>query len=490
MNTAPSPTTLIESVVDEFELPGPFSPKLLQAAKHAAHHPISAKREDFRQSPLFTIDGADARDFDDAVAGTPTSNGGIKLLVAIADVAAFVPPHGDLDTEAARRGNSVYLPDRVLPMLPPALSNDACSLAPDKERLCLVCEMEIFGGTVKRYRFVRGLMRSQQRLNYDEAAEQINNHSGPLRWLGDVANAFRQARQKRGSFMIERPEMRVLINNTGDISSVLSSRNIAHYAIEECMIAANCCAADFIIRHHLPALHRAHPKPPAENIAKLRNVLAELGVDFPAQPAARDFSVALDAISARDAVLGDSLLPLFLGSLARADYRPDEKIGHFGLSCQRYLHFTSPIRRYPDLLTHRIIIAALEGKPSPLSIPALERLGTHCSQTEVTADKANWECQQRLLCWQARHQKGMDFECVVSGVAAFGVFVAVPQLGLDGLVRVSNLPGYWRHDRERQQFVADQNGQVLGLGSRLVGRLMEVIPDKGRADFKAVDLSP
>ena len=166
--------------------------------------------------------------------------------MAIADVAAFVPPHGDLDTEAARRGNSVYLPDRVLPMLPPALSNDACSLAPDKERLCLVCEMEIFGGTVKRYRFVRGLMRSQQRLNYDEAAEQMNNHSSPLRWLGDVANAFRQARQKRGSFMIERPEMRVLINNTGDISSVLSSRNIAHYAIEECMIAANCCAADLL----------------------------------------------------------------------------------------------------------------------------------------------------------------------------------------------------------------------------------------------------
>ncbi|MGI9307525.1 MAG: ribonuclease R family protein [Gammaproteobacteria bacterium] len=463
-------------------MPGEFSAELSQAAEDAAKNPQKAQREDFRNLDFITIDGADARDFDDAVRCTPLPGGGFCLQTAIADVAAFVLPGSPLDEEARRRGNSVYLPDRVLPMLPAALSNGACSLSPDEDKLCLFCEMEIRGGEIEKYRFARGVMRSQRRTTYEEAAAEM---SGKLHPLSAVAQELKQTRQKRGAFIMEIPEMRAVVSDSGVPELLEIRRNEAHIAVEECMIAANRCAADFVISRELPALHRIHRKPAAESLENLRRALRPLGIDFPAHPAAGDFSAALEAVSAKDEALAGCFLPVLLGALARAEYAPDEKTGHFGLSCARYLHFTSPIRRYPDLLAHRAVIAGIAGQKN--AAEDLSEIGAHCSQTEIAADKAGWECRQRLLCLRAADKIGEEYEVAVSGVTHFGVFVAAAELGADGLMRFSSLPGYWEYNAGLRRATHRASGRVLELGSRLRARLSAVSPEKGRADFIPVE---
>ena len=470
---------LIDEVIVAHELPGHFSAELVRTAVHAAKNPMEASREDFRELNLFTIDGADAHDFDDAVATAPLPDGGFRLWTAIADVAAFVAEDSPLDQEARRRGNSVYFPDRVLPMLPPALSSEACSLSPDQDKLCLLCEMDIIDGEVQKYRFARGVMRSRQRLTYEDAADGMRNDVRPLVDLAAVGRALRKARKARGAFMMERPEWQAIIAD-GVPTLHECRRNQAHWVIEECMIAANRCAADFVIRRRLPTLHRIHRKPSAENVKNLSVLLDGLGVDFPARPVAADFGRALEAIVAKDEALADCIVPALLGTLSRAEYAPDEKTGHFGLSCSRYLHFTSPIRRYPDLLVHRAIIAGLSKQK--VKVGDLAEIGAHCSQTETAADKAGWDCRQRLLCHRAMAHVGQEFEAMVSGVAPFGVFVAVRELGVDGMIRLSSLPGYWRYDEKRREISA--NGRVLGLGMRLRTRLASAMPEKGRANFE------
>ena len=473
---------LIDEVVAAHELPGDFSAELTQSAIHAAKNPVEVSREDFRELHLFTIDGEDARDFDDAVAAAPLPNGGFRLWTAIADVAAFVKDGSPLDKEARRRGNSVYFPDRVLPMLPDALSNDACSLSPDQDKLCLLCEMDIVDGEVKKYRFARGIMRSRRRLTYEDAADGMQNDVRPLTDLAAAGKALRQARKENGAFMMERPEWQAIIAD-GETTLRECRRNKAHWVIEECMIAANRCAADFVIRRRLPTLHRIHRKPSTENVRNLSRLLGGLGVDFPARPVAADFGRALEAIVAKDEGLADCIVPVLLGTLSRAEYAPDEKTGHFGLSCSRYLHFTSPIRRYPDLLVHRAIIAGLSKQnKQKVAVGDLAALGAHCSQTETAADKAGWDCRQRLLCHRAMAHVGQEFDAMVSGVAPFGIFVAVRELGVDGMIRLSSLPGYWRYDEKKREISA--NGRVLGLGMRLRTRLASAMPEKGRANFE------
>lgn len=481
-----SGASLIDDVAALRGLPGEFSSALSRTAARVARSPESAEREDLRKLRFVTIDGSDARDFDDAVYCSQLSGGGFQLWVAIADVSAFVHHNSPLDVEARRRGNSVYLPDRVLPMLPPALSNGECSLNPDEDKLCLACEMKIIGGEIKSYRFTRAVMRSQRRLTYEEAASDIQRGAHHLRALAKVGRVLRQERQARGAFMMERPEIHVALSPNGAPELQTSVRNEAHLLIEECMIAANRCAADFVIRRRLPALHRIHKKPSGDNVKALRAILSQLGVAFPARPAARDFSIALEQIAAKDANLADCLLPVLLGTLARAEYAPNEKTGHFGLSCSRYLHWTSPIRRYPDLLTHRAIIAGLCGQKAKM--PDLRATGEHCSQTETIADKAGWDCRQRLLCWRAQEWTGREFEVMVSGAASFGLFLTSPELGIDGLLRLSSLPGYWQHDPDLRRIVCRNNGNVIGLGDRMRARLTSVVPEKGRADFELVVL--
>ena len=468
---------LIDSVVEKFGFAATFPAAALQAATTAANHQHFA-REDFRQLHLATIDGADARDFDDAVAAAALSGGNFRLWVAIADVAAFVLPGTVLDAESQKRGTSVYLPDRVLPMLPAALSDDACSLNPHEDKLCMMCEMEIDNaGEIQNYRFARGIMRSQRRWIYEEAAAAMDSDKNlqPLAALGRI---LRQARQNRGAFMMERPEMRAVLSSTGAPELQAVARNEAHWMIEECMIAANRCAADFVIRRRLPALHRVHKKPNSENVKNLTAILSNLGINFPQRPQASDFGVALAAVADKDSALVDCIVPVLLGALSRAEYAADEKTGHFGLSCPRYLHFTSPIRRYPDLLAHRALIAGIYGRKPP---PLTAGIGEHCSQTEVAADKAGWECRQRLLCLRAQQNIGEEFDVIVSGATSYGLFINIAALGVDGMLRLASLPGYWRFEPKLRQVVNGE--QVLGLGTRLRARLVSVIPEKGRAEF-------
>lgn len=481
-----SGASLIDDVVSARGLPVAFSSELTRAAARAAKNAAEdPAREDFRKLHLITIDGADARDFDDAVSCAPLPGGGFRLWTAIADVAAFVGADSPLDLEARRRGNSVYLPDRVLPMLPAALSDGACSLNPDEDKFCLVCEMDIQDGDITKYRFARGLMRSKRRMTYEEAAREMRGGPRYLRALAEVGRDFRRRRRERGAFMMERPEVRAVLSAKGAPELQTCHRNEAHLVIEECMIAANRCAADFVVRRRLPALHRIHKKPSADNVRMLRAVLSPLGVSFPARPAARDFGDAMDAIAAKDAALADCLLPVLLGALSRAEYAPDEKTGHFGLSCARYLHWTSPIRRYPDLLAHRAILSGLAGEKPKL--PDLREIGAHCSQTETVADKAGWDCRQKLLCWRAQDQVGREYEVMVSGAAPFGLFVASPELGLDGILRLASLPGYWRYEPEKKRMTR-RDGQILGLGARLRARLASISPEKGRANFEATEI--
>lgn len=477
-----TPEGLIDDVADARGFADSFSSNHYEAAKRAASAvPADAPgREDLRNIPLVTMDGADARDFDDAIA-CRVENAALRLWVAIADVAAFVP-HGEaLDKEAARRGNSVYLPGRVYPMLPPALSDDACSLNPDEDRLCLACEMTIEDGEIKDYRFIRGVMRSGRRYVYEEAAADMK--AGLLPDLTRVGHELRQARLRRGAFMMERPEVAVFIEN-GEPEIRTIRRNAAHLLVEECMIAANRCAADFVIRRRIPALHRVHKPPSVAGVRSLTAVLEPLGISFPARPEAQDFGKAMDRIAAMDSALADCLLPAVLGALSRAEYAPDSKTGHFGLACDRYLHFTSPIRRYPDLVAHRAIIAGMENAKPPAA--DMSDLGAHCSETEVSADKAGWECRQKLLCWRARRMKGMDFDVVVSGTLRFGVFVSVPELGIDGMARIASFPGYWEHDAASNSFTSSRTGRVIRIGDRMRMRLISISPEQGKADFKPV----
>lgn len=475
---------LIDGVVVARGWATEFSRELLAEAEVAAKNPPlqnDANREDFRNLELLTIDGADARDFDDAIC-CASSGGGFCLRVAVADVGAFVAAGSALDAEARRRGTSVYLPDRVLPMLPPALSNDACSLNPAQDKLCMLCEMHIENGEIQNYRFARGVMRSRRRLTYEEAfAKMENGKDENLRAVAALSAELKQARLARGAFMMETPEKRITVSPAGMPVAEEVRRNGAHIAVEECMIAANRCAADFVIRRRLPALHRIHKKPDEDGVRNLRITLRGLGVDFPARPEAADFSAAHQAVLAQDAALGECLLPVLLGALARAAYAPDEETGHFGLACPHYLHFTSPIRRYPDLLAHRAIAAGLGGEK--VLDEDLEEIGAHCSQTEISADKGGWDCRQRLLCLLAQDKVGAEYEVMVSGVAPFGLFVAAGELGLDGLVRFSDLPGYWRYDAGLRRAVNSNGGQILELGGRLRAKLAAVSPQKGRADF-------
>ena len=473
---------LINDIIDEKGFATEFDEESLNEAKQAvANTEVSATdRRDYRQQPLITIDDKDAKDFDDAVCCSKTPNGGVKLIVAISDVCAYVDSGSVLDAEAQRRGTSVYLPERVLPMLPTVLSNGSCSLSPGQERLCLACEMDIKNKRISKYRFFRGIMRSSNRLTYDEAAVLMENKDSQLGLLAAITRGFRQMRESGGGLLIERAEQKININ--GDIISVQAvARNIAHFAIEECMIAANRCAADFIIHNRQLALHRVHKPPTAEGIHKLRLTLEQMKIKFPKKPLAQDFGKALANIDAQSAMLGNALLPAIFGTLGRAYYAPDAESGHFGLACSRYTHFTSPIRRYPDIIVHRALIAILNGEQSQYDEESLTAIGDHCSEQEQKSDKATWACRQRLLCEAAKDRVGETFSGVVSGTVEFGFFVSVPELNLDGLVQIADMPGYWRRIANKNLFV--KGNSSIGLGDKIELRLKEITPEKGQARF-------
>ena len=460
-----------------------------------------ASRWDLRALPLVTIDGDDARDFDDAVYCAPTPKGW-RLIVAIADVAHYVRPGTALDAEARRRGTSVYFPGRVLPMLPEALSNGLCSLRPQEDRLCLACEMFIDrDGRILRSRFREALMRSQARLVYEEVAEVLARVRGAgavphgvaaehLRHLHALFGVLHRARCRRGALDLDTAETRVLLDEAGEVIAIEARRRTdAHRLIEECMIAANVAAARFLARNQRRFLYRVHDGPTEEKAADLRAFLTPLGLRLGGgeRPRPHDYAQLIERIHSRpDAALVNTVL---LRSLAQAVYTP-ANAGHFGLALSAYSHFTSPIRRYPDLIAHRSIKEVLHagrGGAAPPPGEDMRSLGEHASMTERRAEEATREVEFRLKCRFMQGHVGEVHCGHVSGVTGFGLFVTLEDFGVDGLVHVSALgTDYFHHDPARHEMRGERSDRVFRLGDRLQVVISRVDAGEGKIDLEPV----
>ncbi|HEX4985133.1 MAG TPA: ribonuclease R [Burkholderiales bacterium] len=486
----------IEIALRKHDLPHEFSAAVEKAA---AKFPAGvtqkdlAGREDLRALPLVTIDGETAKDFDDAVYCERRGKG-FKLWVAIADVSHYVQPGDVIDADARVRGNSVYFPRRVIPMLPEVLSNGLCSLMPDVDRLCMVCEMDISGrGEIANYRFHPAAMHSRARLTYTQVAQALADPKGDVaRELGGLVAhlqalhalylALVKARELRGAIDFETVETQMFFDDHGKIERIVpTQRNDAHRLIEECMLAANVCASDFLARHEHPALYRVHEGPTPEKLAALREFLREFGLQLTGgeNPRAKDYARLLEKIKTRPDV--QLLQTVMLRSLRQAVYSPDN-VGHFGLAYEAYTHFTSPIRRYPDLLIHRAIKAVLAG--TQYDPGSWQELGMHCSETERRADEATRDVEAWLKCYYMRDRIGERFTATVSGVASFGVFVALHEVYVEGLVHISELgQDYFHYDAAKHQLLGERTGKRFRLGDTVKVKLVRVDLETAKIDF-------
>lgn len=459
-----------------------------------------AGRVDLRGIPLVTVDGPDARDFDDAVFCEPGQDGGWRLLVAIADVGHYVRPGDPLDTEAAERGNSVYFPQQVVPMLPEVLSNGLCSINPRVDRLCMVCALEIdSAGEINRFRFFEGVMRSARRLTYDEFAQAAIERDAQTRErfkaltdhlddLNSLYQLLRQARERRGALDFGSAETVVEFGPDRKISRIVPFlRHDAHRMIEECMIAANVAAARFLSEHRIPALYRVHAPPSTERLEELRAFLGGFGLSLGGgdKPTPQDYSKVLSALETRE----DRHLiePVLLRSLSRAEYTVSND-GHFGLSLAAYTHFTSPIRRYPDLIVHRGIRHVLQGGTVdnyPLTTTELERIAEQCSLTERRADEATRDVADWLKCEFMLERVGEVFEGRINAVTGFGLFVLLDEVFVEGLVHVTSLSNdYYQHDPIHHRLRGERSGHIYRLGDRIRVRLIQVNLDERKIDFE------
>jgi ribonuclease R len=487
----------IEIALRKHDLPNEFPP----AAKHQAEafspevKPADyAGRESVAHLPLVTIDGETARDFDDAVYCEPSGKG-FRLVVAIADVSSYVRSGDALDKEAINRGNSVYFPRRVIPMLPEELSNGLCSLNPNVERLCMVCDMQISAaGEIEKHRFYSSVMFSHARLTYTKVADMLENPQGEnareyaavlphIHNLHKLFQTLLQAREKRGAIDFETVETQMIFNDQGKIEKIVPViRNDAHKLIEECMLAANVCAAAFLQEHEHPVLYRIHEGPTPEKLEAVREFLKEFGLQLGGgdDPQPGDYSKLLKQIKSRpDAGL---LQTVMLRSLRQAVYAP-ENTGHFGLGYEAYTHFTSPIRRYPDLLVHRAIKAVLEGKQYKPQLKWAE-LGVHCSMTERRADDATRDVEAWLKCFYMRDHLGSVFDGSISSVTGFGLFVALDDLYVEGLVHVSELGAdYYHFDPAKHQMLGERTGKRYRLGDRVRVKVVRVDMESTKIDF-------
>ena len=484
-------------------IPHEFSPRVeAEAAEMPSGVTADAQRgrKDLRKLPLVTIDGADAKDFDDAV--YCESNGkGWRLIVAIADVGHYVRAGKGLDEAARERGTSVYFPDRVVPMLPETLANGLCSLQPRQDRLSLCCDMTVSRqGEVKQSRFYEAVMRSARRFTYDEADRQLSGQPGKgdvpsadsatfrsLKALADVYAAFLARRRERGGLEFNLGEVVLVLDDQGRIASVAPrQRLVTHRIIEECMIAANVEAAKWLRKARIPALYRVHEGPSPERVDELILFLRTLGITSVSpgrlQPADMN-RVLKETASGSEAELVETML---LRCMARADYRPKNR-GHFGLALPAYAHFTSPIRRYPDLLVHRAIKHLLRHggvKGFGYDMAAMEHLGRHCSRAEKRADEAVWDVEERLKCAWLKDRVGDEFTVSVAGIAPFGLFVRVPELGVDGLVHVTSLPrDYYHVDAGGSALTGENSGNSYRLADRLQVQLTSVSARERKIDF-------
>jgi len=470
-----------------------------EAGRFGRRVPPDAKRdrEDLRELDLVTIDGEDARDFDDAVYCHPTPSGGWRLLVAIADVAHYVGVGSPIDQEALRRGTSVYFPDRVVPMLPEVLSNGLCSLNPKVDRLCMVCDMRVSAeGKITRSSFFEAVMRSKERLTYTQVSKFISGERDHgvsaavhevLRNLHGLYRALARNRDKRGALELDIPQTKIRLGDDGAVVDIAKvERNDAHRLIEECMIAANVQAAKFLRRHKMPALYRVHAKPDPERFEELRQYLLSLGIKVahPQHVQPRDMKNIAEHVKHRPDSAAISMS--MLRSLPHAEYTP-VNIGHFGLALDTYAHFTSPIRRYPDLLVHRAIRHILRGGlPGRYEYSAgrMERLGHVCSAHERRAEEATREVEALLKCQFMEDKVGREFGGVITGVTGFGIFVQLDDFSVDGLVHVSALGhDYYTFDSATMSMRGENTGETFRVGDALRVVVQRVDLDTRRIDF-------
>jgi ribonuclease R len=475
------------------DIPQDFPASAVEAAEQARATPLG-RRTDLRDTPLVTIDGEDARDFDDAVFAEP-DGGGFRLIVAIADVAHYVRPGSPLDQAARTRGNSVYFPDRVVPMLPEALSNGWCSLRPDEDRGCLFVEIRIdANGQKTAHRFGRGLMRSVARLTYEGVQRAHDAGDGRHAHLYAAFRALLAARTARGTLDLDLPERKVVLNDQGRVASVEPRPRLdSHRLIEEFMVLANVAAAEELERLHQPAMYRVHALPSDEKLASLRDFLHGLGISLP--PGDRVHPRDLDRVLRR--VAGTPEAPLInevmLRSQSQAEYSPDN-IGHFGLALPRYAHFTSPIRRYADLLVHRALIRGLrlgDGALAEDEVPRFPDTALHITATERRAQLAERDAIDRYLAAYMADKVGANFAARISGVTRFGLFVTVAESGASGLVPVRSLPDdFWQHDEREQTLTGRRTRLAFRLAQEVEVRLAEASPVTGGLVFHILQGAP
>ena len=494
----------IDIAIVNHSIPDSWSEEVLKEAAALGPQVLESDKEgrlDLRDKPLVTIDGEDARDFDDAVYCERIGSSW-RLYVAIADVSHYVKQDSALDVEASLRGTSVYFPERVIPMLPEQLSNGLCSLNPDVDRLCMVCILDIDGsGFVKQHRFHEAVMRSHARLTYTEvAAAVIQREIEAQKKLGSLLPYLEQLytlykllqkrRDKRGTIDFDTTETQILFCDDKKIKSIEPLvRNDAHRIIEECMIAANIAAAEFLGRRHIPCLYRNHEPPAAEKLDDLASFLGELGLKFPRRKTVtpKQLSALLRSIRGRD---DEHLIQtVVLRSLSQAVYQPDNQ-GHFGLALDAYAHFTSPIRRYPDLMVHRAIRHVLRGGSEhnfSYTPQAFFSLGEHSSMTERRADEATRDAVEWLKCEYLLDKVGAEYDGIITGVASFGVFVELEAIYVEGLVHVTSLPkDYYRFDPVSHKLSGERANRVFQLGDRVRVRVSRVSLDERQIDFELV----
>ncbi|GAA5098079.1 ribonuclease R [Wohlfahrtiimonas larvae] len=498
---------IIQAIM-EHQLPHEFSKatdELLKTISDEVREEDKVGRKDYRDLPLVTIDGITARDFDDAVYVEKMNDGNFKLYVAIADVAHYVRNGNAIDADAIKRGTSVYFPDRVIPMLPEKLSNGLCSLNPNVDRLCMVCEMIIApNGEMEKYEFFEGVMRSHARLTYELVAELIIEEN-PIQEdyseimphilnLYSLYKVLRKARDQRGSIDFETKETEILYNDEGLIDKIeFRVRNEAHMIIEECMIAANIAAATFLESNEVPTLYRVHAKPPEERLNKLRRFLVEynLGVEGGDAPEPKDYAKTLAMAS--ELPVFDIIQTMMLRSMAQAVYQPENE-GHFGLSLTHYAHFTSPIRRYPDLTVHRGIKSLInKGKEGAVKYPYTDKmmvsLGESLSEMERRADDAVSDVVAWLKCEYMQQHIGKVLSGRVAGITKFGVFVELDDIYIEGLVHMSNLPGdYYHFDDVRYRLIGEKTGVLIKLNDSVVVRVLDANPETKFIDFEMITL--
>jgi ribonuclease R len=518
-----APGMEIDVAIRSYEIPHSWPPAVgEQAASIPAEvtEKDKANRVDIRNMRLVTIDDESARDFDDAIYCEPRPRGGYRLVVAIADVSHYVRPGSPLDEEAIQRGNSVYFPDHVVPMLPEKLSNGLCSLNPDVDRLCMVADMTISAaGNISGYTFYQAVMRSHARLTYNKVSAMLEHPDTEqgyklsahyadllphLHNLYDLYKLLRKARTERGAIDFETTETKIVFDAQRKIEEIVPvHRNDAHKIVEECMLCANVATARFLKKHKIPALYRVHDGPSEERLSNLRLFLGELGLQLGGgdKPSSADYQLLLDQVAERPDA--NVIQMVMLRSLSQAVYSPEEA-GHFGLGFASYTHFTSPIRRYPDLIVHRAIKSRIHNPEAtkdlvspkvhdpelaeyPYDYARMEQLGEHCSMTERRADDATRDVMAWLKCEFLRDHVGEEYDGIIGAVVPFGFFVELSDIYIEGLVHVSTLSGdYFHHDAVKHRLIGERTAVSFRLGDEVRVRVVRVDLEDRKIDLELV----